>query len=395
MELTAAGGNLVRRVALFAAAGWGVLLVLGSKQKVHVEPLLFGSLVALGGLAAASFLWADDSGMCLRRLFAAGCCVMAALGVARAFSLTEIAWLTVLVLATLAAIGLAAELRLGTFRPWAGDYRFAGTVHPNTQGPALAALALAAAALARRGARGAAWLWVLSAIAIGLLLLTKSRTTAAGLVVSLAAVVAVRLPAKTRWIAGGMAAWAGAVFLWMVWTLGFDPATDFRDAMLLGRAEESDTLSGRAFIWPEVLDYALQRPILGYGYEAFWTPARIETISANLGWGLREAHNAYLEVLLWLGTAGLVALLAVAASGLADSIRGYRRSRDQAYLLPLGLIVFALVNAALESGMVAITVVPFLLGCCLLRLAAFDEPLAGRRSPRARCEPIRSLSADP
>jgi O-antigen ligase len=181
----------------------------------------------------------------------------------------------------------------------------------------------------------------------------------------------VQTPLRTK-LAGGIAlVWAGCLGLWLLWVCGYDPLNDFRDALLLGRAEESDTLSGRAFIWPEVLYYAQQRLLLGYGYESFWTASRIETISTALGWGLREAHNGYLELLLWLGVSGLALAALVVITGLAATIRGYRATRDPAYTLPLGLIIFGLINAGFESGMVVINLVPFLLGCCLLRLGLF------------------------
>src|SRR5204862_4227155 len=140
--------------------------------------------------------------------------------------------------------------------------------------------------------------------------------------------------------------------MWVLWICGFELPGDLRDALLLGRAEESDTLSGRAFIWPEVLYFATQRLWLGYGFEAFWTPAHIETISSNLGWGLREGHNAYLEALLSLGLIGLTTLLFVAGAALIASIRGYCATRDPAYIFPLGLTLFGMINAGCESGMV-------------------------------------------
>jgi hypothetical protein len=161
------------------------------------------------------------------------------------------------------------------------------------------------------------------------------------------------------------------------WLSGVDPLSDFRDALLLGRAEESDTLSGRAFIWPEVLSFVSQRPLFGYGFESFWTPERIETISTALGWGLREAHNAYLEMLLSLGVVGLILMLFVVASGVLAAVRGYRDERDPTYTLPLGMLVFGLLNAGLESGIVVVELVTFVLACCLLRMALFRERSVG------------------
>jgi exopolysaccharide production protein ExoQ len=325
--------------------------------------------------------------MCLRRLFALVCCLVAAVGAARALSLSQLAWLAIFVIGGWAVVGIFSELRLGTFRPWAGDYRFAGTVHPNTQGPGLATMLLAATALARRGGRLSSCMWLVAGVAFALLLLTKSRTTTAGVVVSLLTVGTLQMALKTRFIAAAATTWLAIAALWLVYVFGFDPQADFRDAALLGRAEESETLSGRAFIWPEVLFYASQRPILGYGYEAFWTPARIDAISANLGWGLREAHNAYLEILLWLGIPGLAALLVVAIAGLIASLGSYRATGDPAHTLTFGLLVFAAINAGFESGMVVINFVPFLLGCCLLRLAVFGEQeTSGKcRMSKAKC----------
>jgi exopolysaccharide production protein ExoQ len=373
MEITAAGGNSLRRLAFLVVGVWGLVLLALGKQPWRVDPLLAGSIGLLLGLIGMSFLWADDPGMCLRRMLALIACTVAALGIARAFSLREIAWLAVWTLGALALLGIAAELRLGTFRPWVGDYRFAGTVHPNTQGPALATLCLATIGLARQPGRQRIWLWMVCAAAFGLLLLTKSRTTTAAIFLSIGAVQLLQTRVRTTCAAVVGLTWLAAAALWTVWIGGFDPPTDFRDAFLLGRAAESDTLSGRAFIWAEVMYFANQRIWLGYGYESFWTSARIDTISSNLGWGVREAHCAYLDVLLSLGLVGLAALVVVITAGLIASIRGWLATRDPAYALPIGLLVFGLLNGGLESGMVVINLVPFLLGCCLLRLALFRD----------------------
>lgn len=88
-------------------------------------------------------------------------------------------------------------------------------------------------------------------------------------------------------------------------------------AALLGR---DATLSGRTAIWAQVEPFLARRPLLGYGYEAFWR-GRIGP-SLEIGGALRflvlHAHNGFLEVLLELGAAGL-ALFA------ASWLRGARR----------------------------------------------------------------------
>jgi O-antigen ligase len=376
MELSAAGGNPLRRVAFLGVGGWGLVLLATARQKLRVDPLLAAPLVLLFGWTGASFLWSDDPGMCLRRLSVLGCCALAAAGIARSHSLRELCWLVLGTLGALALVGILAELRLGTFRPWAGDYRFAGSVHPNTQGPGLATVSLASLGLIRGSPRGRPWLWAVLGASLVLLLLTKSRTTTAAILFSAGVVLLAQTKLKVQAMTGAAGVFAGGLFLWLLVVAGYDPLTDFRDTLLLGRAEESDTLSGRAFIWPEVLYFVNQRFWLGYGFESFWTPARIEIISDNLGWGLREAHNAYLESLLSGGIIGLVLVLLAAAASLLAAVRGYRSTRDPSYALPLGLVVFGLINGGLESGMVTIEMVPFVLGCCLFRLAFFRDELA-------------------
>ena len=382
MELTAEGGNTLRRAAFLLMAAWGLGLGLARRTPLGVcAPLAAGLCLAIGW-AFASFLWADDPGLCLRRLLVLACALVAAAGLARALSLHELALLTLSVLGTLAAVGVVAELHLGTFRPWDPQWRFAGTVHPNTQGPALAAVCLACWTLASRATRGR-WIYALIGLAaLALVLATRSRTTAAALLVAVAGIGLVHARPGTRLalaLAGGLAVSGGG---WALGVCGLDPLTDFREMLLLGRVEESDTLSGRSDIWPEVWSYIRQRPYLGYGYEAFWTPERIERISHELGWGLREAHNAYLEVLLWLGAIGLGLLLAVVLIALIITARRAAVPEGQACLLPLGLLLFSLVNAALESGMVSVTLVPFLLGTCLMRMAWFAEDAMEQRHGR-------------
>jgi len=134
-------------------------------------------------------------------------------------------------------------------------------------------------------------------------------------------------------------AFASAAGLWTVWLCGLDPVADFRELLLLGRSDESESLSGRTLIWPELIRFARERFWLGYGYEAFWTPAHIEAISDELGWGLREAHNGYLEMWLWLGAIGVGLLLCAGIAALSSTWRALRATSDSVYLLPLGLLV--------------------------------------------------------
>ena len=76
-------------------------------------------------------------------------------------------------------------------------------------------------------------------------------------------------------------------------------------APLLGR---DATLTGRTAIWHEVWISVTHRPILGYGFSAFWRGAQGASwdVVVALRFVLFHAHNGFLEIWLELGAAGLV-----------------------------------------------------------------------------------------
>ena len=68
------------------------------------------------------------------------------------------------------------------------------------------------------------------------------------------------------------------------------------------------TLTGRTDIWGYVITDIYQRPLLGWGYQAFWStdnPAAIDIADA-LRWFVPQAHNGILEILLSVGLIGAV-----------------------------------------------------------------------------------------
>ncbi|HEX8949660.1 MAG TPA: O-antigen ligase family protein [Dissulfurispiraceae bacterium] len=62
----------------------------------------------------------------------------------------------------------------------------------------------------------------------------------------------------------------------------------------------SETLTGRTDIWARLLPFFEKSPFLGYGFGSFWAPVIQEHV-----FGLKEAHNGYLDVSLGLGVVGL------------------------------------------------------------------------------------------
>jgi exopolysaccharide production protein ExoQ len=64
------------------------------------------------------------------------------------------------------------------------------------------------------------------------------------------------------------------------------------------------TLTGRTFLWAELLSYVQQKPFFGYGYKGFWAGSGQ---MFSLTWKeAPNAHNTFIDIALDLGIMGLV-----------------------------------------------------------------------------------------
>ncbi len=93
------------------------------------------------------------------------------------------------------------------------------------------------------------------------------------------------------------------------------------------------TLSQRTSIWAAVWIEILKRPILGYGFGAFWKglygPSHAVVMSS--GWDVFQAQDGFLDVWLGVGIVGLALVAIMVVQAAKNAIRSFR-SRDQAYV---------------------------------------------------------------
>jgi exopolysaccharide production protein ExoQ len=82
----------------------------------------------------------------------------------------------------------------------------------------------------------------------------------------------------------------------------------FDSDLILDALGKDRSLTGRTVIWPYVIEAIGDRPILGWGFWAFWSPLnpRSFEISREVGFGfyINTAHNGVLELLLQMGIVG-------------------------------------------------------------------------------------------
>jgi O-antigen ligase len=94
---------------------------------------------------------------------------------------------------------------------------------------------------------------------------------------------------------------------------------------LVAKLMSDPTFTGRNDIWEFTLEHIAQRPIFGFGYQAFWgTSELVNTWTWLESWGYRasDAHNGFLNIAVMTGLVGLALALGwVFVQPLRDHVR--------------------------------------------------------------------------
>ena len=366
-----------------AAVGGVLLWVVPGRIRLRIRHALPVFILLYLAMLLMSYTWSVEPGLTLRGLSTTACAVLGAVGVAYAFTCEDICVLALIFSTLSTGAGLLAELTLGTFKPWQAEYRFAGLVHPNTQAIELTLLILSGLTLAARYPRSRLILSSLITAATLLTLLTRSRTGVACLAVSAFSLWLLGSSRKGKTVTILAATLALGFVLAALLATGLDDPDSFANAMLMGRDDDTSTLTGRIPLWTVLWQDIQRRPLLGYGFSAFWDPETLAYLAEELEWAVPNAHNAYLESMLEVGLLGTLLLGATVVTAMIGLVR--RREFDPCYALFFAIIVFGLLNGVFESYMIDMfNFIPFVACAGIFRLAFFD----------ARWQPTVASSAD-
>ncbi|NNJ24552.1 hypothetical protein LzC2_06100 [Planctomycetes bacterium LzC2] len=395
-----------RRVALLAMLAltvyglcWGRAASFGPGGLAGWTPVVWMAWLSL------SMFWSSDPRTTVRRLIVLALFHGAALAVCRLLKARQVVTFAALCVALQLAVGILAELLYGTFRPWAGDYRFAGTIHPNMQALQLSAACVASASLATYGATwGRRTRWAaLAAILTAFLLLTKSRTATGGAALAVAGVLLLSVP--PRWkrnllipvvLVSSLAAMA-------LLFGGFDPSDELHDAAMMGRNEQATSLSGRVPIWEALDPYVRERWWTGWGYNAFWSKQHIDALTDAVDFKFSGAHSSWYEAALDGGIVGATLFAMTLAFGLLRSGREFLAQRRALPAFVFGILICGCVNSVLEHLVCDTRLFPFLMYCGLWKLTFLrdapgvdDVPTAEPVNPApVNPAPVNPASADP
>ncbi len=94
---------------------------------------------------------------------------------------------------------------------------------------------------------------------------------------------------------------------------------------ILGYFGKDETLTGRTQLWNFCIHMALRKPLLGYGYGAFWLGANGPSAEAwagmPMGMDITHSHNGFVEAALGVGGIGFFILLVLCLETLIKGIK--------------------------------------------------------------------------
>jgi O-antigen ligase len=369
------GGNPVRNAVIFTLGVFAIVSLLQrSENRVRARGMLSGAILLFLALATLSPLWGDDLLTTGKKVVGMAFLALAALAMARQSDGPGLLTFAIFSLGTFAASGILAELVVGSFHPLEPGYRFAGLVHPNAMGSACAILAVASVAYARLRPERRRACEALALAALVLLVLTRSRTALVAGVAGLAACATLLVPPRAR----AFICLAGAGLAAVVFAFGDALEAQLAASLTLGRtdagAADLTSFTGRAEIWAQLWDYVRQRPLLGYGYNSFWSPERLLEVALRQGFASPSAHSGLLEVTLSLGLVGGAMLVVILALALARAVRDSLRNRDPVSAFMAAAIVALCVNITTESIILHATIGSFVWSIVLAWLGFVEPP---------------------
>ncbi|MDE1162925.1 MAG: O-antigen ligase family protein [Acidobacteriaceae bacterium] len=348
-------GNLSRQIAMPIVALISLFLLWRLPKRGRIGGQLIYFATAYVVWAVMSVGWSDSPGLSTKRLVVFLFNILFAYMMARVFSLIEMALLGMCATGAVALIAFYSDAILQRiFAPRDPDYRFQGVTTANYQAMSLCVLLFCIVTLLAYKPEWAKRLWFAFGTAFVLLFMTRARMSTI-LAMLLFGIMLLRY-ARLRWktetramvlIAALMLGVAGASVL--VMKNGTDA---LQTVFMMGRNDTQNTsnLSNRGPLWQELAGSVAQRPLLGFGYDGFWSAARIARISADQGWSVPHAHNSYLDQTLSLGLIGVALYVGVMWSACWIAWKRYRHDHTETSLFAAVLLTWIVLQSLSESA---------------------------------------------
>jgi exopolysaccharide production protein ExoQ len=390
VDITPGNSNAVNSYSngLFLVT-FGLLTVVNLRKTSNFLPFSH-LLLAFVALAAFSAIWSIDPGVTIRRVgtlvttFLISAYLIWRYDFAKSLSIIGHALLLICVLSIIVAILLP---NLGITQPSNDNDALVGTwkgVMPtkNSLGwTCIAGVQIYGWRFLVEPERRLRHFFVLALI-IFLALETRSATALIGIVLSifLLGVLSLR-----RWESPKRIAleWL------MLGTVGLAIfAVSLAPADVLSVFGKDASLTGRVPLWSSLAVSIAQRPLLGYGYGAFWVnsnPEMLRIWSLNT-WQPPNAHNGFIDLILDLGLVGLALAVLMLVTSIKRAL-SWCRQPDAAWATYTGCLMIVLVVTSLDET-------AFLHGgelLCLLFSFCYFNVIRAQRNRGASADPAGTI----
>jgi exopolysaccharide production protein ExoQ len=163
---------------------------------------------------------------------------------------------------------------------------------------------------------------------------------------------------------------------------------------ILGR---DSTLTGRTHLWHMVIPAIVKHPILGYGYGAFWTGLKGESLNVwiGTGWLAPAADNGYLDLCLGIGVLGVPVFVYVFLRSFRMAIEYLRCESGPVALWPVTYLCFFGLHNVTESHLLTTRSLEFLMFQAITTSLALNRQPKASASPTADSERPAAISGSP
>jgi exopolysaccharide production protein ExoQ len=360
-----------------AIYAYGGILILMRWRRVLRAALTAWHIPALAVLASLSTAWSVQPEVTLRRSVALLAATTIAVYLGERYSIKEFARLLAQTLCLMLTLVLVvywiAPGYVVNYSAYWGAWRGL-SADKNTFGEHMAVAVSLLALIRFRRFRWTRYAFLL--IAAGLLLLSRSATALVCGVLGLAAIPLWRLLRSKQRL-------PAYLLVFSMFSLGILFLFAFPEPIfhILGR---DATLTGRTHLWAVLLPAIANRPVLGYGYAAFWAGLKPEVLSVWIAVGhlVPIADNGYIDLCLSLGAVGVIFFLYVFVQTFRKAIEYVTLARGFIGIWPVTYLCIFAADSFSESALLTRGTFSFLVFAILVTSLTVDRTrrVAARRA---------------
>ncbi|MFP5273321.1 O-antigen ligase family protein [Coleofasciculus sp.] len=245
-------------------------------------------------------------------------------------------------------VALLLSLFFGREANWKGIY-----IHKNVFGFTMDLAAVLLYLQSVRVPRYKGLFWALSALAIFCTLQSNSGMAKVLLIILMFLLVFIRflrqLPPRLAFASMGIFLAIGISLVILI--------SENAEYLIVEKLGKDMTLTGRTYLWREIIKAVNKHPLFGYGYEGFWqfwrgidNPALMLRLPEFHGFMPEESHNGYLDIALEVGWIGLAIFIISLLINIYYGVLHLTRSQGPESVLPLLILTYIIMTNLTESG---------------------------------------------